>query len=370
MKASASQALIQFLLQNTKFGRADLISITLLNGQTLNVVFGTNRDIVYGGTRYYCSQYGAWERGAFQNDASFKPNSKSMPLTALIKETVMYPGTTTPLLQVVNMGMLNGASVFIKTLYWPLVGMSGTYAGVAVAYNQANPPAGGFPLGTMNLTQGQIGNVKPAGRSKISCDVYDLVYLLNRQVPPHNIQSSCRHILFDAGCTLLASLFTSTNVPLAANSSNLFLNLNIPARANGTAYVRGNLILVAGVIYMCTTAGTSAGSAPTFNATRGTVTADGSTLKWTSMNQAYPLGYVSFNGGQNSGLKATVKTQSYASGVLTVQLLKPLPFPVATGDTLVLVPGCDKTMGTCLNAFNNLIHFGGQPFVPNAEVAQ
>lgn len=304
-------------------------------------------------TTFYCSRYGVWERGAFTNEATFSLKAGSMELTAYIPESVVYPGTTTPLMQVINQGVFNGATVSIQTLYW----------------GSTTPAAAFSSMGTMQLTKGQIGSVKPAGRSKVIFEVFDMIYLLNRPTPPHSIQSACRHSLFDAGCTLLVSSFTSTNIPLAVNSTTLYLNLNIPARANGTAYVLGNVINVGGIPYFCSQAGTSAGSPPTFNTTRGAITVDGG-VHWTSMDQAYILGYVQFTAGQNSGLKASIKAQVVTGGVIQMQLLKPLAFAVTTGDTLQLVPGCDKTMATCTNIYNNLIHFGGQPFVPNPEVAQ
>lgn len=351
-----SAALTTFFLtgwQATGMSRADLITILLPNGTTLNVLFGTNTDITYSGTLYSCSRFGAWERGPITSKAAFTISAESWELTAIVSEAVMYPGTSTPLMQAINAGMLNGARVSVQTLYWPT----------------GSPPSSGFSMGTMQLTVGQIGNIKNTGRTKITCEVFDLTYILNRPVPPHNIQSACRHSLFDAGCTLLLANFVSTNVPLASGSSSLYLNLNVPGRASGTPYVQGNVIIVASVIYMCTTPGTSAGSAPTFLTARGAVTIDGG-VHWTSQNQAYPLGYVIFASGQNAGLKASIKMQGIVAGVPQFQLSKPLPFPVAPGDNVQLVPGCDKTLATCENVFNNLIHIGAMPFVPNPEVAQ
>ena len=348
-----STALTNFLVNNTVFGRADLATITFPNGTTLNVLWGTNTNITYSGTTYYISQYGAWQRGAYSNSAESRLSTQSFELTAYVPESVNYPGTTTPLMQVINTGMLNGATVSIQTLFWPLPGL----------------PSGGFSMGTMMLTQGQIGNVKPAGRSKIVCEVFDYIYLLNRRCPPHFIQSACRHNLFDAGCTLNVANFTSSNVPLGSSSTTLYLYLNIPARANSHSYVAGNVIVVSNVIYFCSVGGTSAGSSPTFNTGRGATTTDGG-VTWVSMNGAYPLGYVNFTSGQNAGLKGSVKLQSVVSGTQVFQLLKPLSFAVTVGDNVQLVPGCDKTIATCGGVYDNLIHFGGMPFVPNPEIAQ
>ena len=346
-----STALQNFLLSNTVFGRADLITITLPNGTILHVVSGNNTDITYSGVTYYCSRFGVWQRGAFENSASFKLSASSMELTAFISEAVLYPGTSTALMQVVSAGMLSGSQVSIQTLFWP---QGGSYTA-------------GISMGTMQLNVGQIGNVKSAGRSKIVCEVFDLIYMLNRPVPPFTLHSACRHTLFDPGCTLLVANFQSTNVPLSSSSTSLYLNLNAAARQNSHAYLKGDLISVSNIPYVAVANGTSAGSPPVFNSTRGALTTDGG-VNWRSMNNGYPLGYIIFTSGQNNGLKMSIKTQVIASGI-QLQLIKPLPFPVAGGDNVQLVPGCDKTLGVCETVYNNLIHFGGTPFTPNPETA-
>jgi hypothetical protein len=40
-----------------------------------------------------------------------------------------------------------------------------------------------------------------------------------------------------------------------------------------------------------------------------------------------------------------------------------------TGDTFTAYPGCDKTQNTCTSKFNNLVNFGGFPYVPVPEAA-
>ena len=360
MNRSASQALILFLIQNTTFGRADLCTISLPNGQTLNVLWGTNTDITFNGVTYYSSQNGSWERGVYENAADFRPSAGSWELKALLPITLNYPGTTTPFIQAMNQGMLNGAIVSVQTLYWPLVGMSG--------YNAQNPPAGGFSMGTMKLTVGQIGNVKPAGRSKVVCEVYDGIYWMNKPVPPHMIQSQCRHILFDAGCTLVAANFTSQAIALGTGSGQLYLNLVLPTWAGATPYLLGNIIYQGDVVYVCTLAGTSGGGLPTFNPTRGAVTTDGA-VRWTSFNGQYPLGYVTFTSGQNAGLKASIKAATQL-GVMQLQLAKMLPFPVSIGDHITMSPGCDKSLSLSGCAgYSNQLHYGGDPYVPSPEKA-
>jgi hypothetical protein len=67
--------------------------------------------------------------------------------------------------------------------------------------------------------------------------------------------------------------------------------------------------------------------------------------------------------GANSGLKRSIG--AIVDGV--VYLRVPLIWPPAIGDYFSVLPGCDHTITSCQNIFNNLIHFGGQPYVPQPE---
>jgi len=55
------------------------------------------------------------------------------------------------------------------------------------------------------------------------------------------------------------------------------------------------------------------------------------------------------------------------SGWVSVKL--PFLSSVVIGDQFQLLPGCDRTLATCTNVFNNAIHFGGFPFIPTPETA-
>lgn len=97
----------------------------------------------------------------------------------------------------------------------------------------------------------------------------------------------------------------------------------------------------------------------------------------TAVSGMYNLGTLTFTGGANTGISRTVKwsndqvaggiTYDTALGLGGVQLLSPLPQPVAVGDTFTVVPGCDGLQSTCSAKFNNLIRFKGQPYIPQAE---
>jgi hypothetical protein len=263
---------------------------------------------------------------------------------------LLFPGTTASMMQAVGLGVFAGAVVSLQTAFWPM---------------GENP--NGNIVGVMQLNTGQIGNVKKTGRSKVTFELFDMTYILNRPIPPYQIQSSCRHTLFDPGCTLLASNWQTTYT-IDTSSTNLWLNFNIPARVNGQGYDTGAVILEGGVPYRCISPGTAGSSPPTFNAGRYLHTTDGGAI-WQSMANAYPLGYVTFASGQNTGFSSSVKAQTLSTGgLLQFQLSKAMPFTVAGGDTILATAGCDKTMTTC-NLYENLIHIGAMPFCPNPEQA-
>jgi hypothetical protein len=50
-------------------------------------------------------------------------------------------------------------------------------------------------------------------------------------------------------------------------------------------------------------------------------------------------------------------------------LIAPFPFTVAVGDTFTAFPGCDKSLQTCTNKFQNQLNFGGEDLIPKPETA-
>lgn len=99
-----------------------------------------------------------------------------------------------------------------------------------------------------------------------------------------------------------------------------------------------------------------------------TTESDSRRLQFTaaSLNQAaghFDLGGVRCTSGANAGVLRTVR--SFNAGVVTV--VQPWPLPVAVGDAFAIYPGCDGARSTCINKFNNVVHFRGEEFIPAAE---
>jgi uncharacterized phage protein (TIGR02218 family) len=73
----------------------------------------------------------------------------------------------------------------------------------------------------------------------------------------------------------------------------------------------------------------------------------------------YNGGYVEWS---QSGITQRRFIISHTSDAITVSL----PFDGIPGNaTVKLYPGCDHTLNHCINKFNNVDNYGGQPFFPN-----
>jgi uncharacterized phage protein (TIGR02218 family) len=160
---------------------------------------------------------------------------------------------------------------------------------------------------------GEISNVEDCGHAHAKFTVTSLTYRLETPLPRKLIQPACPHTLFDSSCTLSrASFAVSKNVQAGSTQTLLIPSVGF-AQSDGY----------------------------------------------------FDLGTGTFTSGQNNGFSFTIKR--HISGQL--QLHVPLPFMVNAGDAFTCYSGCDKLQSTCQNKFNNVINFGGMPYVPVPETA-
>jgi uncharacterized phage protein (TIGR02218 family) len=106
---------------------------------------------------------------------------------------------------------------------------------------------------------------------------------------------------------------------------------------------------------------------PAFTVT-GAITAVASTRQFTDSGRTesarwFEGGVLTWLTGANATYKMEVK--SFASGVITLQ--QPMINDVAVGDTYSMSAGCDKTLPSCRDKFNNVINHQGFPHIPGQD---
>lgn len=69
--------------------------------------------------------------------------------------------------------------------------------------------------------------------------------------------------------------------------------------------------------------------------------------------------------GNNAGYKMEVKY--YTIGTKRIELVLPMPYVIVVGDTFDLLPGCNKSFGTCKDRYNNVVNFRGEPHLPGMD---
>ena len=165
--------------------------------------------------------------------------------------------------------------------------------------------------GSLKWFSGNTAEVSPS-RTGASISVKNDLELLNKKIPGQVYQPGCRHTLFDGGCGLVKATFALARTVNAGSTLTRILT-------------------------------TSAGQAAGY----------------------FDLGFLFFTSGPNAGAYRTIKKWDGAGLDLSLPLLS---LPVA-GNTFTIYPGCDKLKTTCTTKFNNLIRYGGFPYIPVPETA-
>ena len=165
--------------------------------------------------------------------------------------------------------------------------------------------------GTVVLFAGRVSDIE-CTRTGIDIKCRSHLELLNIQVPRRLWQAACTHTFGDAMCLFDRSAMQATFLAQTGSTTSQIATPINPTPAN--LYTQGTIIGVTG---------TNAGSSRTVADVSG---------GWVYVKLAFLS-------------------------------------PVVAGDQFQLLPGCDRTLATCQNVFNNASHFGGFPFIPTPETA-
>jgi len=170
-------------------------------------------------------------------------------------------------------------------------------------------PAGAV-IGGVRKFQGRISTVDNVGRTQATVTVASDLAILDFDMPRNVFSPTCLHVLYDAGCGIIRGTFSVDGAAQPGSTSNTIVFSG--ARAGD---VQGSLI---------------------------------------------------FTSGANANVRATVRSVAVGAAY---NLMYPLPFAPATGDTFNVACGCDHTQATWHAKFNNLPNFRGFPFVPPPQLA-
>lgn len=173
------------------------------------------------------------------------------------------------------------------------------------------PTYGDTSPGTVVLFAGRISDID-CSRTRIELKCRSHLELLNIQMPRRLWQASCTHTLGDAMCQFDRSALQTTFSAGPGSGQAQVASSISPTPTN--LYVQGTIIGLT---------------------------------------------------GGNAGSSRTIANM--ASGWIYVKLA--FLSPILAGDEFQLLPGCDRTLATCTNLFNNASHFGGFPYVPTPETA-
>ena len=209
-----------------------------------------------------------------------------------------------------------GAADLIGTLTWQEAFFGGVFDGATVELGRlvlSTAPGGGIAIiGHVVWFQGIVGDVE-IGRTAIDVKLNSTLTQLSTQYPRRLWQHDCSHVFGDAMCQFDRQSMAATVTAQAGSTQSAITTGFNPSPA--TLYDHGTIIGL---------------------------------------------------GGANNGLKRSIAAAN--SGGIAF-LTAPFVYPVQVGDAFSMLPGCDHNIQTCLNVFNNLAHFGGQPYIPPSEFA-
>src|SRR5262249_5380381 len=109
---TVSGSLKAFLLANRTAHRAQLFTITLLNGVVLRYCDGQS-DIKFGGSVFTASSaaMGAWKRGRITTRLGMESSTTELEVTADTTATV----NSVPIITAIQLGLFDGATVKVET---------------------------------------------------------------------------------------------------------------------------------------------------------------------------------------------------------------------------------------------------------------
>lgn len=245
--------------------------------------------------------------------------------------------------------------------------------------------------GTIKLRRGFLGEVQADDTGRFRAELRGLAQLLQQRLG-EVYTAECRADFGDARCRMPAEpalIARSTAYGIADGTTRA-----VPDYVRVPRLSLGDRRDDEGLIWECTTAGTTAGTAPSYAGTIGDTVTDGTAVftareAWTvagivdaaSSRSAFTVasgwmvgarhvtgffdGAIIMETGDNAGAAREVISWNASSRALVV--FPPFPADILAGDVFRIQPGCDKRWATCKTTFANHLNFRGEPLVPGQD---
>jgi uncharacterized phage protein (TIGR02218 family) len=216
---SASVSLVTLLNGNNVFLMADLLTLTLLGGQTLRLA-SWDSDLVLGAQTFQAAGgiYPAFTRGKTRVTRGLEVDTLDVSL--LCGDSAQLLGI--PLPQAAANGALDGARVLLERVFMPTPG-------------DTSP-------GAVHLFEGAVAGVDPSS-TRVKLGVKSELEKLTAQMPSYLYQPGCGHAVYSAGCGLsrIAKTVTgsagvgatTTSVPSALGQADGYFDLGVLAFTSG-----------------------------------------------------------------------------------------------------------------------------------------
>jgi len=224
------------LAAKVPFAKADLFTITLLNG-TIYRWTDLDQTVIllgFGATTYtFLAQGPCLQRTTLGVKNTVEVPELVIKLSALDTDFVGGLNIKTQL----HNGYFDGASVFLDRTFLALpIGGNPIKASLGVIGGNTVDPTGGLFAGRMS--QAKITAVGA------ELTVKGANVLMNQSVPRNSYQVPCLHTFCDAGCTLAAATFTSANTAAAGSTVRIVKWGSVPGTPSN--YTFGKLTMTSG----------------------------------------------------------------------------------------------------------------------------
>lgn len=203
MKA-ASTGLKNYLNTAQRLLMADLYTFTLTDGSVLRYAMASQNITLTSPTRTFDASSVLVKRGSIRTVIGVQVDTLKLTVTAQPTHLI----GSTPWLQAVRQGALDGATLLAERLFMPTLG--------------------DYSLGTYIMFSGRVGSID-FGRFSAELTVNSDLELLNVQMPRNVYQPGCLNTLFDSSCTLSKADFAVPGAMAAGSDAvNLVTNLAKP----------------------------------------------------------------------------------------------------------------------------------------------